>query len=433
MQNDNIMNWIENWIEHLLMNGGIEEKTATILRMLILFFVLIFLSLIMYILFKKIVINFLYKLFKKTPIKWDDSLADRKVLNNLAHIVPAIIIKMFVPMVFDDYQTLLPFIIKLTDIYIIIACLTVILAFIKIIENALIKHKDFKDKPLMSYFQLVRIVLYIVVFILILSKLLNQSPAYLLSAFGAMTAVLLLVFKDTIMGLVASVQISTNDLVRVGDWVEMPKFNTDGDVIAINLNTVKVRNWDKTITTIPTYYFITDGVKNWRGMVETGGRRIKRSILIDTQTVRFVDPETRENLKKIHLISDYINERQKEIEAYNKKEGIDVSVLINGRRLTNLGVFRKYVEFYLKSHPNIRKEMTVMVRQLSIDEKGVPLEIYCFTSTTNWLEYESIQSDIFDHLLSAASFFNLGIFQQPSGKDISSSIDKFVNRKKILQ
>ncbi len=421
------MYWIENWIEGLLMNGGIGEKPAEILRMLILFFVLISVSVLLYFLFKTVVVNLLYKLFKSTPFKWDDALADRHALNNLAHIVPAIIIQLFSPEVFHDYPRILPFIVKLTDSYIVIACMTVILAFMKILENALTRHKDFKDKPLMSYFQLLRIILYIVVLILILSTLLNKTPVYLLSAFGAMTAVLLLVFKDTILGLVASVQISANDMVRVGDWVEMPKYNTDGDVIAINLNTVKVRNWDKTITTIPTYYFITDGVKNWRGMVETGGRRIKRSILIDSQTVKFVDPEMREKFKKIHLITDYINERQKEIDEYNKREGIDVSVLINGRRMTNIGVFRKYIDFYLKNHPNINKDMTIIVRQLAIEDKGIPLEIYCFTSTTKWMDYESIQSDIFDHLLSAASYFNLGIFQQPSGKDISSSIDNFVN------
>ena len=225
------------------------------------------------------------------------------------------------------------------------------------------------------------------------------------------------------MGLVASVQISSNDMVRVGDWIEMPKFNADGDVLAINLNTVKVQNFDRTITTIPTYYFISDSFKNWRGMVESGGRRIKRAIYINAQSIRFVDPDTRERYKKFNLLTEYINKRQKEIEEYNANNNIDTSILINGRRMTNIGVFRHYVENYLKNHPRISKEMTLMVRQLAIEDRGVPIEIYCFTNTTKWTEYESIQADVFDHVLSAAGFFDLEIFQQPSGKDISNAID----------
>src|SRR5690606_16488862 len=197
--------------------------------------------------------------------------------------------------------------------------------------------------------------------------------------------------------------------------------------VAINLNTVKVKNWDKTITTIPTYYFITDSFKNWRGMQETGGRRIKRSILINTRTIKFVDPETREKYKKYHLINDYIEERQAEIEAYNAKENIDVSELINGRRMTNLGVFRKYIENYLRNYPEIRQDMTIMVRQLAIEDKGVPMEIYCFTNTTAWVSYEAIQANVFDHLLAAAEFFELEIFQQPAGTDITAAIDKTLN------
>jgi len=224
---------------------------------------------------------------------------------------------------------------------------------------------------------------------------------------------------------------STNDMVRVGDWIEMPKFNADGDVLAINLNTVKVQNFDKTITTIPTYYFVTDSFKNWRGMVHSGGRRIKRSIFVDTNSIRFVDSETRVELKKIHLIKNFIATRQDEIEAFNSKHSIDTSVLINGRRLTNIGVFRNYIELYLKSHPSIKKDMTVMVRQMASEDKGIPLEIYCFTNTTDWLNYESIQSDIFDHLFSAASYFDINLFQQPSGKDISTAVQHLQNEASV--
>lgn len=238
-----------------------------------------------------------------------------------------------------------------------------------------------------------------------------------------MTAIILLIFKDTILGLVASVQISSNDMVRVGDWVEMPKFNADGDVIAINLNTVKIRNWDKTISSVPTFYFISDSFKNWRGMQESGGRRIKRTIWINIRTVKFVDPGARERYRKYFLLKDYIGIRQKEIEEYNTRHDFDESALINGRRMTNIGVFRRYVELYLRNHDQIKQDMTLLVRQMPSEDKGLPIEVYCFTNTTAWAKYEEIQSDIFDHLFAAVSFFDLEIFQQPSGSDLSRYFD----------
>lgn len=247
----------------------------------------------------------------------------------------------------------------------------------------------------------------------------GKSPTYFLTAFGAMTALIMLIFKDTILGLVASVQMSANDMVRIGDWVEMPKFNADGDVIAINLNTVKVQNWDKTVTSIPTYYFITDSFKNWRGMKESGGRRIKRALYINAASIKFVDPDMRERFLSYQLLEDYLVSRQEEIDAFNKKQKVDTSVLINGRRMTNIGVFRNYIENYLRNHKDIRKDMALMVRQLTIEDRGIPIEIYCFTKTTIWTEYEEIQSDIFDHLMAAVAFFDLDIFQQPSGSDMT--------------
>src|SRR5690606_24553748 len=285
----------------------------------------------------------------------------------------------------------------------------------------LIASPVFKNKPIASYFQLTRIIIYIAAGILVLSVLLGRSPVYFLGAFGAMTAILLLIFKDTILGLVASVQISTNDMIRVGDWVEMPKYNADGDVIAINLNTVKIKNWDKTITTVPTYYFISDSFKNWRGMQESGGRRIKRAIYINQSSVKFVDIALREKFKTFHLIKDFVNKRQVEIEQFNKEMGIDNNVLINGRRMTNIGVFRFYVEAYLKNHTAIRQDMSLMVRQLTPTEFGLPIEVYCFTNTIAWVAYEAIQSDIFDHLLAAARHFDLAVFQSPRGSDMRNA------------
>lgn len=418
------MDHIEIWIEQLLINAGATEAAAGYLRVLVFCALVIPFAALAFWVCRKIITNYIYRFLIKTPVTWDDALAEHGVFNHVAHIVPAIIVKILAPTIFRDFENMLPLIIKLTDIYLMIVAATIVFAFLKAAEVGLSKHDTFKDKPLMSYFQLIRIVLYIIVFILILSLLLDKTPIYFLSAFGAMTAILLLIFKDTILGLVASVQISTNDMVRVGDWVEMPKFNADGDVMAINLNTVKVKNWDKTITTIPTYYFITDSFKNWRGMQETGGRRIKRSILINTRTIKFVDPEIRERYKKYQLIHNYLEERQAEIEAYNARENIEVSTLINGRRMTNIGVFRQYIENYLRNHPGISKDLTIMVRQLAIEDKGVPMEIYCFTNTTAWVAYENIQADVFDHLLAAAGFFELEIFQQPAGTDIAKAIDK---------
>jgi len=414
---------VENKVDQLLLNQGIAQDWVMYVRLLIFLVLMILIAGVIHWITKTIVLNYLYKLVKRTPAQWDDLLMEKKVFSNFSHVIPAIFVRVLAPAIFRESEFLLPLIIKVTDTYLIIVGAMILVSFLKIVELSLASRPSFKEKPLTSYFQLVRIILYIATAILILSVLLGKSPVYFLSAFGAMTAILLLVFKDTILGFVASVQISSSDIVRVGDWIEMPKFNADGDVIAINLHTVKVQNWDKTITTIPTYYFITDSFKNWRGMVESGGRRIKRSIYINAQSIRFVDPETRENYKKYFLVKDYLTRRQQEIEAYNAENEVDTSVLINGRRMTNLGVFRKYVESYLKSHPKIRPDMTIMVRQLAIEDRGVPLEIYCFTNTTAWVEYEAIQADIFDHLLSAVSFFGLDIFQQPSGKDLNRMIN----------
>lgn len=422
------MNFIENWIDQLLVNWGVATQAAVYFRLVILLMVLTIASLVAFWLTKVIIVRVVYKFVRKTSFKWDDVLADRQVLSNISHIVPAIIVRMLAPVIFQDFETIEPIVVKITDIYLIVMIVSVVVAFTKVIELGLSALPSLKDKPLTSYFQIFRILLYIVTFILLLSLLINKDPMYFLGAFGAMTAVLILIFKDTILGLVASVQISSNDMVKVGDWVEMPKYNADGDVVAINLYTVKVQNWDKTITSIPTYYLVTDSFKNWRGMVKSGGRRIKRSIYIDANTIKFVDPEMRERYKKFQLITDYLNTKQSEIEQFNTDNNIDTSALINGRRMTNIGVFRKYVDNYLKTHPRVKQDMTIMVRQLSIEDRGIPMEIYCFTNTTEWLEYEEIQANIFDHLLSATGFFDLEIFQQPGGKDISISIGKLAEK-----
>lgn len=421
------MNRMEEWLERILTGIGVSADWAMFLRLMIVVFALAVVSWLVFVLTKRVILHYIYRIFKRSSVKWDDKLVEGNALNGLVHIAPAVLIRFLAPGIFADFDQVLPFAVKLADAYLIIGGMTIFFAFLRVAELVFENHDAFKDKPLNSYSQLIRIILYCVTIILVLSALLGKSPVYFLSAFGAMTAILLLVFKDTILGLVASVQISANDMVRVGDWVEMPKFNADGDVIAINLNTVKVQNWDKTITTIPTYFFITDSFKNWRGMVQTGARRIKRAIQIDAHSVKFVSPEFRERLKKYDLISGYVETRQKEIEQYNEAKELDTSIHINGRRMTNIGVFREYMELYMKHHAGIHKGMTTMVRQLTTEGRGIPLEIYCFTNTTNWLQYEDIQSDVFDHLYAAATFFELDIFQEPSGKDFSALSGQFAH------
>lgn len=275
-----------------------------------------------------------------------------------------------------------------------------------------------RQLPLRGIFQSIKLAGAIMAGVLIVSALIGQSPLILLSGLGAMTAVLMLVFKDPIMGLVAGIQLSVNDMLRVGDWLEMPKYGADGDVIDIGLTTVKVRNWDNTITTIPTYALIADSFKNWRGMSESGGRRIKRAVMIDATSVRFLERADLEHLHRSRLLAEYLETKLNEIEQYNRELGVDLSTPIDGRRLTNIGTFRAYLTAYLLAHPKIHKGMTLMVRQLAPSADGIPMELYCFTNTTRWIEYESIQSDIFDHIFAVLPEFGLRMHQSPTGYDM---------------
>ena len=285
-----------------------------------------------------------------------------------------------------------------------------------------------KSRPIKGYLQVLKIIAYVIGTIVIIAVLTDRSPLLLLSGIGAATAVLMLIFQNSILGLVASIQLASNNMVQIGDWIEMPKYGADGDVIDISLHTVKVQNWDKTIITIPTHALISDSFKNWKGMSEAGGRRIKRSIYIDMTSIKFCDEEMLERFKKIRYIQQYINDKTEEIEEYNKKLGIDAESLVNGRHLTNIGTFRAYIMQYLKNHPRIHKGMTQIVRQLEPTEKGLPIEIYAFTNDTAWAAYESIRPDIFDHILAVVPEFDLRLFQNPSGHDLrlQGNIRKFM-------
>ena len=283
--------------------------------------------------------------------------------------------------------------------------------------------KFFKNKPINSYVQLVKTLIYLFSIIILISILIGKSPLYLLTALGAVSAIILLIFRDTILGFTASIQISANDMVRVGDWVSLPKYGADGDVTEINLVTVKIKNWDNTISTVPTYAFINDSFKNWRGMSESGGRRIKRYLSFNMQTVKFADDEFLKKLSKIQILTNFIEQSQLRINKFNGEQNADKSELANGRHMTNIGLFRNYAELYLKSNPLLNVEMTTMVRQLQPTELGIPLEIYCFSKNQEWIAYEQLSSDLFDHLIAVSTKFDLKIFQSPTGDDF-----KLLNR-----
>ena len=351
----------------------------------------------------------------KTKTYWDDALVQHHFFRKLAYLIPWFFLLAFIPLLLEDFITFKPYAIRAIDVAIIVSILQASIAFLSATEEMLRRKEHLKDKPVGSYVQLGKIIVYIIFGVIILSVALNKSPIYFFSAMGAMTAIVLLVFKDTILGFVASIQIAANDMLREGDWVSMDKYGADGDVEQINLTTVKVRNFDKTITTIPTYAFISDSFKNWRGMSESEGRRIKRSVSIRIDSIHFCSPEMLDRFKKFQILHDFIDSKQKELEEYNLSHRVDKSELINGRRLTNIGVFRKYVEIYLQNNVNINSEMTCMVRQLAPSETGLPIEIYSFSADKDWVNYESIMADIFDHLLAVLDHFDLQAFQNPTG------------------
>ncbi|PCI97112.1 MAG: mechanosensitive ion channel protein MscS [Flavobacteriales bacterium] len=405
--------WLTDWLIGL----GIGEFSALYLKLALLVFTLFIVCFIINLIVKKLILHSIELIIKKTKNAWDDALVENKVFTTLSHIVPALVINIATPYIFDDFVGAIPFILRLVNAYISAIIIIVIINFLKTLQYYFESKKLFKDNPLDSYFQLAKITIYIIGGIIILSFLLNKSPLYFFSALGAMTVVLLLVFKDTIMGFVASIQLAVNDMVRIGDWVAMPKYGADGDVVEMNLTTIKIQNWDKTITTIPTYAFISDSFTNWRGMSESGGRRIKRSLNITISSIKFCTPELLERFKKFHLIKEYIEEKSDKIEVYNKENKIDKSNLINGRNMTNIGIFRVYAEAYVKNNPDINPNMTCMVRQLLPTEKGLPIEIYTFSNQQEWVIYEEIMSDMFDHLIAAVPEFELEIFQNPTGTD----------------
>ena len=351
-----------------------------------------------------------------TNQQWDNVLVEKHFIRRLLHFIPLIILYIFIPPILEGtaVHTLS---ITLVNILLLIAGMMTLDALLNSILVIYESSTISKEISITPFVQVVKLLLYFVTVILIISILVQKTPLYILSGLGALTAVLMFVFKDILMGFVGGIQLIANKMVAPGDWIEMTKYGADGDVLEITLTTVKVKNFDNTITTIPTYALINESFKNWRNMNLSGGRRIKRFVYIDLGSIKFCSSEMLERFKLIQLISKTIQDRQQEITDYNKLHNVDESTLVNGRRLTNIGVFRSYVEAYLQQHPMIHQEMTFIVRQLSPGEKGLPIEIYVFCKDTNWTAYESVQADIFDHILAVVPEFDLQVFQEPSGTD----------------
>ena len=369
---------------------------------------------------KQILVRSVRAVARRSSATWDDALVTHNVFGRLVQVVPALIVYVgvpFVPGLPEGGSQLIRNVAMGYTVLMLTLAVTAILSAANAIYAA---SPAGKERSLKGFVQLVQIVVWILGGVLIVATVLDRSPLLLLSGFGAMTAILLLVFKDTIMSLVASVQLTAQDMVRVGDWIEMPQFGADGDVVDVQLHTVKVQNWDKTITTIPTHRLITDSFKNWRGMSQSGGRRIKRCIFLDVSSIRFQTRDEVDHFTRFALLKDYIKDKEQELTDYNAGLETEVDAEVNRRRLTNVGTFRAYAYNYLKNHPKIHAGMTLIVRQLAAGPEGLPLEIYCFTNTTEWATYEDIQSDIFDHLLAIVPEFGLRLYQKPAGSDLAN-------------
>jgi len=396
---------MENFSQYLL---ELSSKKHILLPMILA------VTIISYIIMRYIVIKTISHLFKKTSTKIDDILIEKGLLNRLSYIVPLIILYNLFDTLIGSYEIINRIILGLIAI-VIVASINSLLSVLEGIYN---QSKYSNSINVKSYFQILRLIVNLFSLIIIIAILSGQSPFYLLSGIGALTAVLMLVFKDTILSFVSSIQINSNDLFKIGDWVEAPLFGADGDVVDIALHTVKIQNWDKTISIIPTHKLIDSSFKNWRGMSDSGGRRIKRSINIDMNSVKFCNKEMIEKLKSITIISKYIDNKLSEIKEHNASLTGNSKSIINERALTNIGTFRAYLKAYLKNNKNIHENMTFLVRQLSPTENGLPIQIYVFSNNTNWVDYEEIQSDIFDHLIASLNQFDLKIYQRPSGNDL---------------
>jgi miniconductance mechanosensitive channel len=369
------------------------------------------LAFVAYLVSKKILMNVILKLSRKTKTLWDDKLVERKVFDKLNVIIPLVMIY-FSAFLFPVFQVFIERICKAGIVWYTVLAAA---ALVSAVNDIYVTSSNALNKPIKGYLQIVKIFFFIVGSIVVLGIVMGKSPWIFVSGLGAMTAVLLLIFKDTILSLIASLQISFNDLIKIGDWLSVPQYNADGDVIDIALHTIKIQNWDKTISIIPTHKLIEGTFKNWRGMQDSGGRRIKRAVNIDISSIKICDDIMLQKFMKFQLLQQYLTVRRTEIKEYNTNNKIDTSEIINGRSLTNVGVFRRYILDYLSNHPHVKKDMTFLIRQLAPGSTGLPIEIYVFSDDIEWVNYEAIQADIFDHILAVVPQFGLKVFQYPTG------------------
>ncbi len=420
---EKINTFIEGWFEQL----GVADPILMPLKAIVFIILLVLLSVLANWLAKQFILVIVRRLVRKSKTQWDDVMLEKKVFHRLSHLAPVMVIYWIGPAFMAEFPRMVTYTYLATDLYIIFMILIIFYALLDSVDAIYNRYEVARSKPIKSYLQVTKLITGMIAAIFALSIILDRSPLYFFTGLGAVTAILLLVFKDTILGFVAGVQVTTNNLVQIGDWIEMPRYGADGDVFEIGLHTVMIRNFDRTITSIPTYALVSESFKNWRGMVQTGGRRIMRDVYIDINTIKFCDERMLKKFESVNLLKEYISHRKAEIEEYNRKYEVDTGIPANGRRMTNIGTFRAYITRYLQKHPKIHPDLICMVRQMPPGEKGVALQIYAFTNDVNWINYEGIQADIFDHILSVISFFELKVFQFPA--ELNVKIDGEQTRK----
>jgi miniconductance mechanosensitive channel len=419
--NKDIFESITRYLKEWLINSGVSENISKIIADYSGFILVIAFAFIIFYISKLFIVRWVHRLAVKSTSHWDDAFVERKVFKRLAYLIPALIIHGATQYVIPDYPNTMVVVLTLINVYIVTVTVIVASSVLDASNDIYNSYEISKTRPIKGFIQVAKIFLYVVYGIVIITVIFLRSKGFTwLAGLGAFSAILLLVFKDPILGFAGGIQLATNDMLRIGDWIEMPKYNADGTVIDIAITTVKVQNWDKTITTIPTYYLVSDSYKNWRGMQESGARRIRRHILIDLNSVKFCTSEMLERYSKYEYVRDYIARTESELDEYNQEKKINPGVLINGHRQTNIGIFRAYLTSYLKDNQNLHQDMSLMVRQLQPTENGLPLEIYAFSKEQDWEKFEDIQSDIFDHVFAGIKFFDLQLFQGPSGNDFQA-------------
>jgi miniconductance mechanosensitive channel len=414
-----IIESIFGWCNTLLLKIGFNPSIASYVSIAINTALLCALAYSIYIIFRMILVTAMIFIARKTKTKFDDLLVSNKTAKYIAHLIPLLFIYKSVPIILKEFVYWETVFGKLVGVYIVLLILWIIRTIFNAIRDYLKQDHKFSDKPIDSYIQVIMIVLWIFGVIIIVSEIFDIDTKNLLAILGTVSAVIILIFRDTILGFVASVQVSLNDMVRIGDWITFDKFGADGDVTEINLATVKVRNFDNTTTTIPTYSMISDSFRNWRGMLDSDGRRIKRYVLIKASSIRFMKDQEIENLKRIQLLTSYIQHRQDEIVKFNSIHNVDKTIAINGRNMTNFGLFRKYITEYLHNHSGLNKDMILLCRQLQPTQNGIPLEIYAFSNDKKFENYEYIMADIFDHIFASIKYFDLEICEMPNTIDVS--------------